>query len=357
MTATTEHRGLIGAAQSAIANVFAKPERWLIRCAILASVISVVYYSGDKAKDGWTQAILILLGLAAVGFHYVGAQKACRAWFERQLGSFACWGLIILGAVSWEFNSTLSVASNNQSNLTNAQLTAFSKSDNNAKAIQDGEAKVARLREERNLMKPTQGPGPARAVIANSKSNRFWDMTDGCTDTKGPQTRKFCDAFRSAEADVALWEQIAKQEIALGAAEQELSDARKAASLAPVLASADRADLGNLHRLTGMKIEDLELSQSLLTVLVLALFLTIAGWLVKAEEYEGKPRKPWFGRLMAHLTGKPVEQPRAMTDHRRAIEDVMNTTNMYLVENRDDTARRLAELIRSVGTELKGNPA
>ena len=43
-----------------------RPERWLIRCVIVAAIIAVVHYSGDKAKDVPTQAILIFLGLAAV---------------------------------------------------------------------------------------------------------------------------------------------------------------------------------------------------------------------------------------------------------------------------------------------------
>jgi hypothetical protein len=351
MHAATSNGGLIGSVKSAIDGVFAKPEAWLIRCAILASVISVIYYSGDKAKDIPTQAILVLLGLAAVGFHYVGAQKACRAWFERQIGSFACWSLIICGAVAWEVNSTISVASQNQSNLTNAQLTAFTKSDNSSKAVADGEAKVARLREERNLMKPKQAPGAARAVISNAKANRWWGTTKACTETKGPKTREFCDGYFSAEADLALWDQIAKQEIALGGAEQDLADARRAVMQAPVLASADRADLGNLRRLTGMSLEDLELSQSLLTVFVLALFLTIAGWLVKAEEYEGKPRKPWFGRLMARLTGKPTpEQPRAMTETHQAINAVMNPSPKM-------THKTLLDLARERGMTFSGAAA
>jgi hypothetical protein len=373
MTTVSSPGGLIGTVREAISAALDKPERWLIRCAILASVISVIYYSGDKAKDGATQAILVLLGLSAVGFHYIGAQKACRAWYERQVGAFALWGLIICGAIAWEVNSTLSVASNNQSNLTNAQLTAFSKSDNNAKAVADAEAKLERLRKERAALDPIEGQAnikpwrnvaDARAAVNTAEAHKwFTGITEGCTVTKGPQTRDFCKNYEMAKAEVERWDLIAKMAISLGAAEQELADARKAASLAPVLATADRADLDNLRRLTGMSLEDLQLSQSLLTVLVLALFLTIAGWLVKAEEYEGRPRKPWFGRLMATLTGRPMPvqpAPVAMSDDRRKIEDryqeikagekpQAGNQNVFLrVEGKaEDALAKLADILRN----------
>jgi len=358
--------GLIGSTRAAIAAVFEKPERWLIRCAILASVISVIYYSGDKAKDGPTQAILVLIGLAAVGFHYIGAQKACRAWYERQIGAFACWSLIICGAIAWEVNSQMGVASQNQANLTTAQLTAFSKSDNNAKTVVDAEAKLERLRKERAALdpiedqaniKPWRNVADARAAVNTAEAHRwFTGVTEGCTTTKGTQTRDFCKNYEMAKAEVERWDLIAQMAISLGAAELELADARKAASQAPVMASAGRADFNNWHRLTGMSAEDLELSQSLLVVAVLALFLTIAGWLIKAEEYEGKPLKPWFGRALARasamLTGKPAEDDRAMTETHAKIKDAMNAQATFY-EVKDDTARRLAELLRSVKPELR----
>jgi len=328
------HQGAVGAARSvgsSIARLFHKPELWLIKCTILASIISVVYYSGEKAKDDATQAILILIGIAAVGFHYIGAQKACRAWFERQPLVLCGWCLIIAGAIAWEINGQINIASQNQANLTNAALTSHSKSDNASKAVADAEEKLERLKSERNLMKPVRSLPAARAAVESAKAHKRWTATDECRSPKGATTRKWCDDYRSAAADVDLWAEIAKQEIALGAAETDLADARKASLQVGMVASADRADLKTLHRVSGLSYDDLDTMQSMLVVIVLALFLTVAGWMVKAEEYEGKPLKPWinWGRIYRAVFGG--EEPRV--SHETQAQNGTHTIVERVTEN------------------------
>lgn len=300
---------LISKIKASFSRAISHPERWLIKGTLLAAVIACVYYSGDKAKDLPTQIILILIGLSAVGFHYVGAQKACRSWFERQPGAFIGWVLIVCAAVSWEINSQMSIASNNQANLSTAALTAATRSEDARGNVELWTATVKRLTDERSLMKPVRSAADARALIDNSKAARNWQVTDGCKETNGPKTRAFCEAYNSAQADVALWDQISVQEGKLANAQAKLEEAKTASATAPVVASAERADLRNLKRLTGLSDADLELSQSLQVVFVLACFLTLAGWMVKAEEYEGKPRRPWINirRHWARIMGEPIQ--------------------------------------------------
>ncbi len=324
--------GLPGLANKA-KSLFDKPELWLVKSVLVASIISVIYYSGDKAKDTPTQAILIFLGVAAVGFHYLGAKNACRAWYERQGGAFIAWAMVICGAITWEVNSQMGIASQNQANLLTAQLTAATKSDDARGNVALWEGTVKRLNDERSAMKPASSAGQARATIDTSEAHKFFRSTDSCKVTKGAQTRKFCEAYFSAQADLKMWDDIGVYEGKLANANAKLEEARSASAAAPVVASAERADFRNLKRLTGLNDQDLELSQSLLLVLVMALFLTVAGWLIKAEEYEGKARRPWFrtsnmrARIYAWLTGNEDAMaaanagPGAVIYHTKEIRD------------------------------------
>lgn len=277
-----------------IRRLFAKPELWLVRCVLVASTIAVIYYSADKAKDKPTQAILICLGLAAVGFHYIGAKKACAAWFDRSLGRVFAWSLIICGAVLWEVNGQLGVGSQNQQNLTNAAATSHMASTMAQSRVAQAERKLATLTSEQAYKADVKPASSYDADIASAKAHRFFTITNNCTETKGPQTRSHCDALRAAESNKALAIRKASMASLVADAERELAEARSALASAGVIGASDRADFKNLKRLTSMSADDLELGQSLLMVLVMALFLTVAGWLVKAEEYEGKPRKPWI---------------------------------------------------------------
>ena len=291
-----------------IRRLFSKPEMWLVRMVLVASTIAVIYYSAEKAKDKPTQAILICLGLAAVGFHYIGAKKACAAWFDRSLSRFFAWTLVIMGAVLWEVNGQLGVGSQNQANLSQAQATAHNASEMARRRLASAEDKANALRGEQAFKADVKPASAYDADIANAKANRLWEVTKGCTETAGKQTRTFCDSYRKALSDQALSVRRVQLLEKIEQADAEVQAARDVMASAGVVRSGDRADFKNMHRLTGLNADDLELGQSLLMVLVIALFLTVAGWLNKAEEYEGKPRKPWFNteRWKSAFLGQPV---------------------------------------------------
>ncbi len=297
-----ERKGLVGAvggAKRSVVNIFSKPEVWLVRSTILASVISVFYYAGDKAKDSPTMAIMVLLGLAAVGFHYWGAKNACRSWYERQIGAFMLWIAIVAGAITWEVNNQLVVASANQDNLTNIRQTSFNAASDARGSVKEKETVLALALASRSKMEPRQSAAAARAVIDNSKAHKYWKATDNCTATKGQKTRDFCSAYLAAVADLSLWDNISAADKRVADAKADLDSARAAASGVKAVSSIERSDFKNLKRLAnwyaGSEVsqDDLELSQSMLMILTMALFLTIAGWLIKSQEYEGQPRKPW----------------------------------------------------------------
>ena len=131
-----------------------------------------------------------------------------------------------VGGVTVEFMShTGFTAANRDASIqqANFQSTTYADSRGNVK---DLEAKVARMSDERSLMKPVNSPAKAKAVIQFSEAHKFWNSTDNCKATKGPQTRAFCDAYLSAQADLSLWDSIAKQETKIAEGEVALRDAR-----------------------------------------------------------------------------------------------------------------------------------
>lgn len=298
-----------------IGRAFDKPEQWFLRGVMAASAIAVVYYAGDKAKDTPTMAIYILLGLAVVGFHVSGAKKLCKSWYERRPVALLGWLLVIGFCAAWEGNSQLTIASQNQGNLSTIQRTAFVKSET---AEQEVNRIAGQLRAKEGEAAWKTDPGPIGAIqskIEAAKSDRRFEATSNCAaDIKGKSLRDFCNGYRQAVADKAMAERRLVLDEEIKALNQQLADARLARTKGPALASAGRMDFSALKKLTSMSDEDLEIGQSVMLWLMMSALLTIAGILVKSEEYEGKPRKPWFTFSTARLAAR-IRKAWDGTDH------------------------------------------
>lgn len=331
--------GLFAAVFAALAAVWAKPDRALMSCAIAASVVSVVYFSGDKAHEFWPRVILVGLGLAAVGFHIRGAQNACSAWFDRSLPRFLGWAFVALCAFGWEINSQLAISSNNQGQLAETQKAAHQE----ARAVSSrfdlakeraGEA-ARNLELARKAMwdaapmvdgKPVNTKAEVDALVAGMKAQTLnWDQTEGCTKTNGPKTRAFCKSYAEAMAAYpalatrkALEENVTAAVADDKSAKDEFSAALASQGKTKFASSGQRADTRNFIRaanFAGYKPgeEDVELIQSLLLPFTLGVFLFIASWLMKAEEYAGRAPRPWinWGRIFSTLWhGKAATEKR-----------------------------------------------
>jgi hypothetical protein len=321
----------IKSAFGGIGRAFDKPEQWFLRGVMAASAIAVVYYAGDKAKDTPTQAIYILLGLAVVGFHVSGAKKLCKSWFERRPVALLGWALVVGFCAMWEGNSQLTIASQNQGNLTTLQRTAFVKSSTHEDEV-NRIAGALLAKQNEAAWKTDVGPiGAIQQRIDGAKANRFWSVTEECTEIKGNQTRKFCADYRQALADKAMAERRMTLDEEIKALNAELASARKARTSGPALASADRADFNALKKLTNWTDEQLEIGQSVMLWLMMSALLTIAGILVKSEEYEGKERKRWFNFNLREWAAR-LRKAWDGTDH-TVVVNRMHTTHMIRDQN------------------------
>lgn len=304
---------------SGLGRAFDKPELWFLRGVMAASAIAVVYYAGDKAKDTATQAIYILLGLAVVGFHVSGAKKLCKSWFERRPVALLGWALVVAFCAAWEGNSQLTIGSANQGNLTTIANTAFVKSETAADEVNRLAAQL-RAKESEAAWKTDVGPlGTIQAKLDGAKAHRYWDLSEQCQAPKGNQTRAHCAAYRQLLADKAMSERREVLSTEIAAISADLAKARKARTAGPALASATRSDFGALMKLTGMNAEELEIGQSVMLWLMMSALLTIAGILVKSEDYEGKPRKPWFTFSFVKLMAR-IRKAWDGTDHTTYVD-------------------------------------
>lgn len=300
-------KSTIGSVGSGIGRAFDKPELWFLRGVMAASAIAVVYYAGDKAKDVPSQAIYVLLGLAVVGFHVSGAKKLCKSWFDRRPVALMGWLFVVGCCAIWEGKSQLMIGSQNQGNISQIHRTAAVKTQTSTDEV-NRIAGLLRAKESEAAWKTDVGPlGAIQQRIDGAKTSRLWQISDECREPKGKQTRDHCSAYRQALADKAMAERRVVLDEEIAALNKELAAARKDRTSGPAVASADRVDFGAIKRVaymvTGAELNDsdLEVGDSVMLWLMMSALLTIAGILVKSEEYEGYTPKPWFGGMFASL--------------------------------------------------------
>ena len=307
MTTTTvyETGGLLGK----IRALHARPLEAITALVFGAGIIAVCRTAGVPMPL-WAEITFgVFLGLAALTYEFAAVKYATRAFFERSMSGMVGWGLVWMAAFIYSANAWLGFASEGQENKTNLQKTAYVVSADLGNTEAELTARNNKLLQQIG-MAPTRTAEQAQAAIDNAKANRFWQSTNGCTETKGPQTRQFCDAYASAVADAAgaksllVWkaeqEQVAK----------ELKAVREKRANEGVTSSDKRNDLGILVRYTNMGERGAMDLQAVLKVIAISAFLSLTGFLLEKESHHGKPKSPWpmsgmFKRI-AGATGRAI---------------------------------------------------
>lgn len=289
-TQTIETGGLFGAVRSSIAKLGAGPLMWIVRLVLLAGFLLIL----KKAKgtpDQIDAAILMALGMATLASEYYMGGEAVRAWVDRallRLGAVLGVYAIVLGYAVLQWTGS---ASEMEATKTGAQKAAFVTQQDTSKT----EAELTKKNNDllqRIEMAPKRTAEQAQAAIDNAKANRFWGMTNGCTETKGPQTRAFCDAYASAVADKAgatalivdreEQKQIAAQLI-------KIRTERKSQTVV----EENRSDLRFLVAYGGMSEQAAADLSAAWKIMIISVLVFVLGILVKAEAYRDVPRKEW----------------------------------------------------------------
>ena len=294
-------------------------------------------------------ASLALAGLMALCTYIVGySLVAAHAAYKRNMKgvAFAATALFAV-AVTCEFIAHTGFnAANRDATVQKANLQTIGFTDSR-NAVTDAEAKLARLRSDRAQLEPIEGvanikpwrdPASARAAVQTAEVHRFFTkVTEGCTKTFGPQTRKFCSDYEMAKAEVERWELIAAKEIEIGAAELAVTDARKAASVQTTghaSGASQNLVLASMFTANVNPDETAAYWSGVGISALLAIFAIAAGGLCN------------FVAFAFESATKPVR--RAMTEVQAHLED--SYAHIYQVQ--DETAKKLAELLRSIRPEL-----
>lgn len=307
------------------------------RAGLMATVLAALITSmfGWSLGENFLAKVSLAGLLALCTFIVAYALVAAHAAYKRGMYgvSVAATALFLVGVTVEFLSHTGFTAANRDATISQANFTTTAYEDTRG-TIKDLEAKLSRATEERLLMKPKASVAAARATISTSEAHKLWRYTDGCKTTKGNQSRAFCDKYFSAQADVALWDQIAKQEMAIGEIEGELKEAR-ANSSTKEIGHASGASQGRIlaAMATGNMAPDSQAQfwSGVGISALLALFAICAGGLLN------------FVAFAFDTAGRAG----------RALASSVADAGTTIVQVQDDFARELAAIIRQAGSTLK----
>lgn len=275
---------------------------------VFAAVIMAVHYGWHKGADtSLSIAFIVALVVVALG-EVLAWHNVASSWYERRAGALVFW--LILGASLslGTLYTNFSTAAGSGEKTAEVKTASFNQYDSTKSDLASDRAKLARLEGRLAWMSGTAVRGKpvgtvegADAKIKEAKGHRFWKTTNGCTETKGPQTREFCANYASATEEYSL--ALEKKTIE---AEVETVKGRIAANsgkVAEKVAISD--DAANITAVAAwLKIDTRTARQAdsmLLGTLVQAMML-LGGILLATESYRHIPRKPWFtGKLSLGL--------------------------------------------------------
>ncbi len=239
------------------------------------------------------------------------------------------WGYAGAAAVLWLFAVTASLqqtfasAARMQDSVASARLTQHASQtsagdtrDIAAQRLAAAKAKLENLRKETwaELPKidgqPITSAGAAQEAIAKAQAHRFWERTEQCGKTMGPDTRKFCNTYREATAAKAELERRAELKTQFDTAEKSEQGAHDAylkaagaATSAPLLTSQQDPFLRYASNSTGISAGTLEIlaaaqlsitTQVILSILGVFLFGAASGLGDKPASDPGNSN--WGGR-------------------------------------------------------------
>lgn len=340
MSESIHRGGLLGAAGRVFSSatgatragisVFSKPEIWAVRLAMAAGILAIYMKSG--AEDGWTLPVIfsLCIGIAGLMFEASSAKNVMRSFWEGRAGGMMIWSCLWICALSYSGFQWISVAAENESGKTNLHQAALFKSQDAREGVEMAARKVLEARQKSdNLRKAAwetipvvdgiqiTDAGQAKAIMDKYKANtRFWNLTDGCKETKGPQTRKYCDSYNSAKAAresaekrSVIADDYKASEGDVKAAEAELSKARSLAANTKVETSKDRADLRVLASFFGWQGDDAdakaEQMASVFKIMAVSVFVSLGSMMIELERLRATSKpygwtlrfKRWFCRI------------------------------------------------------------
>ena len=345
--------GLIGAANGAFVRLKkADLELVAIFIAMVVGIISVIYYSRARATDTMNYVVLCGIGIAAVIFAKTAASGFVTSLFNRKLLRMAGYAVILAAAYAWDFNAHLAVGSSNQDGLSAIRQAAYTATSTKEQAEAEAlEALKTAKRDAEEIRRagwelfPTVAGkqlasiDAADAAIQVAEAHKFFKLTDGCRETKGPQSRAHCDMLaelKAAKAKIALMlaerSKLPEASKLVADAEARLKAARDDRAHTPVVLTTERADAANLiklAKLAGIDGYDVNFGNAALFAIAMLIFISVTEAIRTAKEFDGLPRKewPWMAPIRRGLYGAEADANvppgvlRETVHHKETITD------------------------------------
>lgn len=266
--------------------------RVMVGGALTAALILAIAHGAEKGSSWYLKAALIIaLVCVAIG-EFLSWHNAATAYHERRLGSLALWsllgGVLTLGTLYTNFSSS----AGNNTQKASVQKAAYVTQEDTGKTEAELTIENNKLL-QKIQMAPLRGPEAADAAIKRAKADRYWDRTNGCTNTSGPQTRKFCDDYTSAIADLEYGKNIKVWESEQKVVAEKLTKVRAERANAPAVLAADQASVDTLAWLTNIDMRSARQADAMVVPLLVQAMLLFGGILLANEHFRGKPRIPW----------------------------------------------------------------
>lgn len=292
--ATPVHSGgLLGAFKRA-GGLFQDPSRVIVRLAMLAAVLTIASHAGIPIPYA-AACIAIILGLSclfAEAFTATGGVDAF--WYGRPLGALG-YTALWCAAFGYAMMNWVGTASETEAEKSNIHKALHYASVDTRKSVTEKEANLVRAKEERALMKPVRSLPVARAAMDGAMAKWQWEASAKCTKA-APKTRKFCDDYRAAEADLRLWDQINLQEAKIDNLQAELDAARATAANTKVETSDERNDLKMLASFLDVPVNVASNIAAVWQTAVLSILISLTTILRRLDELRQKG-----GRVRMHL--------------------------------------------------------
>lgn len=300
MTPATETSGALPLAFRRIKDSLTNHDAWAIRLVFLAGIATILHKSGVEIPR-YAMLFGVCLGVAALLYEMNAATAALRSFWNGRPLSAIGWSFIWLVAFAYSMNQWIGAASENENAKTNVHQTAFVAHSDARDVLAKAKRELDRIEGRMSWMdtavngKPVRSTTSAQSDLDNAKANRFWTMTNECKETKGPQTRAFCEnvaAWKSEKA-LAVERETLKEELAIAKAEH--TKAQKTASSQRTEVSSERNDMLMLTKYAGMNQGDAQALTAVGSIVAISIFLSFATMLRELEHLRSQgPRKRIF---------------------------------------------------------------
>lgn len=275
--------GLIGVMRRAslgFASSVSNHDAWAIRLVFFAGIVTILHKAGVPIPM-YGVAFSVALGVAALLYEMNATRYALRSlWNGRAVGAIG-WSIIWIVAFGYSMNQWVGAASENEATKSNLHKAAFTRTTDNRDALSKASKEVDRL-QEKLRMAPVRTPEAAQAHIDNAMAHKFWKSTDGCKETRGPQTRQFCSDYASAVADKAGATEAITVREELKTAKASYESALRSSGSASEYTEA-RNDLVILTKFAGLSEDDARVLNALGSIVAISIFLSLATALRELE--------------------------------------------------------------------------